>query len=69
MAMPWRAICDYVYCYKKDWGGLRPLLESLRINREALPKPRGEELELLDEYYHHRRLSHFLKGIQRDLRE
>ncbi len=68
LATPWRAICDYVYCYRKDWTDLQPLLESLRIDRENLPTIRNEFLQLLDEYYHHRRLSRFLKGIQRDLR-
>lgn len=63
MAKPWRAICDYVFCYKKNWNNLDPLLESLRINRENLPILRSEESQLLDEYYHHTRISRFLKGI------
>ena len=67
MAKPWKAICDYVFCYKKDWDNLEPLLESLRINREDLPMLRDEEIQLLDEYYHHSRLSRFLKGIKQDL--
>jgi hypothetical protein len=67
MAKPWKAICDYVFCYKKDWDNLEPLLESLRINREELPMLRDEEIELLEEYYHHSRLSRFLKGIKQDL--
>lgn len=67
MAKPWKAICDYVFCYKKNWSNLKPLLESLRINREDLPVLRNEEIQLLDEYYHHERVSRFLKGIQRDL--
>ena len=37
MAKPWKAICDYVFCYKKDWRNLDPLLNSLRINHEDLP--------------------------------
>lgn len=67
MAKPWKAICDYVFCYKKNWISLEPLLASLRINREDLPILRNEEIQLLDEYYHHERVSRFLKGIQKDL--
>ena len=67
MAKPWKAICDYVFYYKKDWNSFEPLIKSLRINREDLPMLRDEEIELLDEYYHHRRLTRFLKAIKQDL--
>lgn len=69
MAKPWKAICDYVYCYKKDWNSLAPLQESLRIALEDLPRPSDEEIELLDEYYHHKRLSLFLKYIKKYFNE
>lgn len=68
MAKPWKAICDYVYCYKKNWKSLKPLSDSLRIDIEALPYLHEEEIQLLDEYYHHSRISHFLKALQRDLK-
>lgn len=64
MAKPWKAICDYVYCYKKNWNSLNPILQSLRINREDLPLLRDEEIDLFKDYYHHNRLNRFLKGIQ-----
>lgn len=67
MAKPWKAICDYVFFYRKEWSSLEPLLVSLRINRENMPILRSEEIQLLDEYYQHTRVSRFLKGIQRDL--
>lgn len=63
MAKPWKAICDYIFCYKKDWYGLEPLYENLRIELGQLPKLRDEEIQLFDEYYHHQRMSRFLKGI------
>lgn len=68
MAKPWKAICDYIFCYKKNWNDLRPLLESLRINREDLPILFDEELQLLNEYYHHKRVDRFLKGVRKDLK-
>lgn len=69
MAKPWRAIADYVFCYKKEWIGIEPVLQSLRIDREDLPLLSDTEVGLLEDYYQHRRLSRFFKGIQRDLRE
>lgn len=67
MANPWKAICDYVYCYKKNWLGMQPLVDSLRIDEKDLPKLQEKELIALDGYYHHQRISHFLAGIKRDL--
>jgi predicted transcriptional regulator of viral defense system len=67
MAKPWKAICDYIYCYKKNWDGLLPLIKSLRINRDDLPELREKEIALLENYYQHRRLSRFLKKIAKDL--
>lgn len=69
MAKPWKAICDYIFCYRKDWKNLEPLLKSLRINLENLPILRNEEIQLFDEYYHQKRVSLFLKGIQKDLNQ
>lgn len=63
MAKPWKAICDYVFCYKKNWQSMDPLQKSLRIDAERLPALNQNEIQLLDEYYHHRRISRFLNGI------
>lgn len=68
MAKPWKAICDYIYCYKKNLVSLELLLEDLRINSDDLPILRDEEIEMLDEYYHQKRLSNFLQHIVRDLK-
>lgn len=66
LAKPWRAVCDYVYYYRKDWDSFSPLLNSLRMNIENLPILQREEMQLLEDYYQHHRLSRFLKGIQKD---
>jgi hypothetical protein len=63
MAKPWKAICDYVYCYKKNWIDATPLIESLRIEEEVLPFLSEMEKESLDAYYHSQRISCFLKGL------
>lgn len=67
MAKPWKAICDYIYCYKYDWKSLEPLEKSLRIEISDLPLLREEEIQLLDEYYHQKRISVFLKNIRGEL--
>ena len=67
VAKPWKAICDYVFCYKKNWKGLEPLLENLRIELDSLPMLRNEEIQLLDEYYQSARVSRFLKGVSKEL--
>ena len=66
MAKPWKAICDYIFCYKKEWNGFEPLEKSLRIAREDLPLLRDEDIVLLNEYYHHSRIERFLTGIQHE---
>jgi predicted transcriptional regulator of viral defense system len=67
MAKPWKAIGDYIYCYKKEWRNLEPLLKSLRVERENLPSLRHEEIEELIDYYQHRRLTRFFNDIKKEL--
>ncbi len=66
MASPWRAIADYVYCYKKNWRNIEPLVESLRMEQEDIPKLTKEEAELLIEYYHCHRITKFFTGVLRN---
>lgn len=63
VATPWKALCDYVYCYKKDWSSIEPILKSLRIEREDLPKLDASECTNLAAYYNSGRVSKFLKGV------
>lgn len=67
MAKPWKALCDYVYSYRKDWIQLEPLTESLRLNLDHLPLLNKEEAQKLEEYYQQKRMSRFLKGVLKDL--
>lgn len=69
VAKPWKAIGDYVFCYKKEWEGIEPLVKSLRIEPEDLPSLTEGEVEELQDYYQQRRLNRFFQGIQRDLRK
>lgn len=64
LAKPWKAICDYIYCYKKNWKSIKELVENLRLNQENLASLRPEEASLLNDYYRSARINRFLKGIQ-----
>lgn len=63
VANPWKAICDYVYFYKKEWHDTQPLSQSLRIDLDELPPLTEEHKETLNEYYQQKRIQRFLKGI------
>ncbi len=66
IATPWKAITDYVYCYKKDWIDKTPLVESLRIDLSSLPPLTIEFSKELSTFYHSMRINRFLEGITRD---
>lgn len=63
MATPWKAICDYIFYYKKDWKGLRPLEESLRVSVEELPMLSEADVRVLGEYYKSKRIKLFLEEV------
>lgn len=46
VATPWRALADYVYTHKADWKGLKPVVESLRVDAERF---KNVDFCLLDE--------------------
>jgi hypothetical protein len=65
IAKPWKALCDYIFCSPQQFSDLSSLLDSLRIDKDDLPRLTHEDIELLNEYYHHNRVSCFLKTIQK----
>ncbi len=67
IAGPWKAIADYVYLYKKEWKGIAPLMESLRIEEEDIFTAKKETLVDLESAYRSRRVKRFLKGVRKDL--
>lgn len=68
MANPWKAITDYIYFNKKDWKGMAPLLNSLRIEEEELKKTTNEELQELAASYRSWRIKKFIRGVKRELK-
>jgi len=67
MARPWRALVDYVYMYKKNWKEIDPLIFGMRIEKENLTSMPWLQVSELGRLYQSRRVSRFLKGIQKDL--
>ncbi len=67
MAKPLKALCDYVYVYKKAWVSVDPLKKSLRIEEDALTGIKSEEFDRLSQNYHSRRVQAFIKGVRKDL--
>ncbi|PHQ81251.1 MAG: hypothetical protein COB66_02720 [Coxiella sp. (in: Bacteria)] len=66
MASPWKALLDYIYCYKKEWDSMTPLQESLRIELDDLPLISSSELSKLTHYYHSQRITRFIKQIPQE---
>lgn len=67
MASPLRALCDMVYVYKKNWRGIDPLKNNLRIEEDNFLLFKSEDIGELEFYYHSRRIDSFLKSLRKDL--
>lgn len=67
MAKPIKALSDYVYVHKKDWMGLKPVTESLRVEEEEFASVTTNELNSLIENHVSRRVQKFIKGLKKDL--
>lgn len=67
MATPLKALADYVYVRKRDWTGIEPAINSLRIEPEELEQVTGSTLEALASNYSNSRVKRFLEGLREDL--
>ena len=67
LASPLKALADFVYCRQKNWKGLKPLIEDLRIDFSILPPGSSEEYGRLMDNYRSRRVCTFLKTLQEDM--
>ncbi len=63
VATPWKAITDYVFCYKKNWVNINPLDKSLRMDLEALPPMSVEFAKKLSSFYNSSRVQKFINGV------
>lgn len=66
-ASPLKAIADYVYLHRCNWVSSRPLVESLRIDREALEEITEADFLELEGNYTNRRVTRFLEGLKKEL--
>lgn len=67
MAGPLKALADYVYVRKKDWTGIGPVLDSLRIEPDELTQVMGGVFDTLLGNYSSSRVRRFLEGLRKDL--
>jgi len=67
IARPLKALLDYIYVYKKDWTGLRPVVESLRVDEGLLRKISRTEIRHYKLNYPQKRIHHFLMGLDKEL--
>ena len=68
LASPLKALADYIYTYKKDWTGLKPIQESLRVEVDALTDVTHTQIDELLHNYRSQRVRRFLMGLKKDLR-
>lgn len=66
MASPWKALLDYIFCYKKNWVNLDLVTESLRIELNDLPKMTRTELNNLQAFYRSHRIDQFIAHIPKE---
>lgn len=69
LADPAKALADYVYVRKEEWGSVNPVLDSLRIDKENL-KLKGldpEQLDHLGKIYANSRVRRLLVELKREI--
>jgi len=67
MASPWRALADYVYAYRKNWKGLRPAAESLRIDADVFKNTSFKLMEDIHNSARNRRVKEFIKTCMEEI--
>jgi len=67
MASPLKALADYVYVRQKDWTGIDPVINNLRVEPEEFKQVTCDTLEGLISNYSNSRVKKFLEGLRKDL--
>ena len=67
LALPLKALADYVYVHRLDWASARPVIESLRVEETALAAVDASSFDQLLGCYRSQRVRRFLEGLQKDL--
>ena len=68
IATPIKALADYVYVHKKDWTGLKPVTESLRVEPEEFESISANDIEPVIDNYTNQRVRKFIEGLKTDLK-
>ena len=68
LAIPLKALADYVYAQRCDWHSATPVVESLRVEKETLAELNAELFDEVMSAYEPGRVSHFLAGLRKDLK-
>jgi predicted transcriptional regulator of viral defense system len=69
MASPGKALADYVYVHKPDWGGIDEASASLRLEADDWSTTNPDHLDMLMNNYNHRRVRRFLASWKERLRQ
>ena len=67
LASPLKALADYVFVHKRDWVSAHPVVESLRIEKDALAGVDASSFERLSANYPGKRVRRFLEGLGKDV--
>ncbi len=68
LASPLKALADYVYVHACDWQSMKPVIESLRVEEEALDTLTAADFDRLAGVHTSRRVSRFLEGLRKELK-
>lgn len=69
IAVPLRALADYVYIKKITWEGVDYLTNNLRIEREQLLRIPPDHFDEIKKVYRSRRVLHFLARLKQELKK
>ena len=69
VAAQWKALADYVSANKKNWQGIQPLVQDLRIEEKYLKQADPHLLEELKERSNSLRVKKFIEGVEKALKK
>ena len=69
IAEPWKALADFIYCYKKNWKGIDELCADLRIEPYSIRNSDFLSLEKIAEIYASKYVRSVLNELLMELKE
>lgn len=68
MAVPLKALADYVYVHRLSWLSVQPVIESLRVDPSFISDLTVDDFDEVESAYRSGRVLRFLKGCRRELK-